>query len=90
MIVEAAVQEDVDVIALSVLSGAHMTLFKRVRELMDKNGVGDVALVGGGIIPDQDVATLKGMGVGEIFGPGTDTRRIVEFIRKLVEEKGNR
>jgi methylmalonyl-CoA mutase C-terminal domain/subunit len=90
MIVEAAVQEDVDVIALSVLSGAHMTLFKRVRELMDKNGVGDVALVGGGIIPDQDVATLKGMGVGEIFGPGTDTRRIVEFIQKLVEEKGNR
>jgi methylmalonyl-CoA mutase C-terminal domain/subunit len=90
MIVEAAVQEDVDVIALSVLSGAHMTLFKRVRELMDKNGVGDVALVGGGIIPDQDVATLKGMGVGEIFGPGTDTRRIVECIRKLVEEKGNR
>jgi methylmalonyl-CoA mutase C-terminal domain/subunit len=90
MIVEAAVQEDVDVIALSVLSGAHMTLFKRVRELMDKNGVGDVALVGGGIIPDQDVATLKGIGVGEIFGPGTDTRRIVECIRKLVEEKGNR
>ena len=90
MIVEAAVQEDVDVIALSVLSGAHMTLFKRVRELMDKNGVGDVGLVGGGIIPDQDVAALQGMGVREIFGPGTDTRRIVECIRKLVEEKGMR
>jgi len=90
MIVEAAVQEDVDVIALSVLSGAHMTLFKKVRELMDKNGVGDVALVGGGIIPDQDLTELKGMGVREIFGPGTDTRRIVECIRKLVEEKGMR
>ena len=90
MIVEAAVQEDVDVIALSVLSGAHMTLFKKVRELMDKNGVGDVGLVGGGIIPDQDVAALKGMGVREVFGPGTDTRRIVECIRKLVEEKGMR
>ena len=90
MIVEAAVQEDVDVIALSVLSGAHMSLFKRVRELMDKNGVGDVGLVGGGIIPDQDVAALQGMGVREIFGPGTDTRRIVECIRKLVEEKGMR
>ena len=90
MIVEAAAQEDVDVIALSVLSGAHMTLFKRVRELMDKNGVGDVGLVGGGIIPDQDVAALQGMGVREIFGPGTDTRRIVECIRKLVEERGMR
>jgi methylmalonyl-CoA mutase C-terminal domain/subunit len=87
MIVEAAIQEDVDVIALSVLSGAHMTLFKRVRELMEKNGVGEIALLGGGIIPDQDVAALKKMGVGEVFGPGTDTRRIVEYVKKLVEEK---
>jgi methylmalonyl-CoA mutase, C-terminal domain len=87
MIVEAAVQEDVDVIALSVLSGAHRTLFKRVRDLMEENGLGDVALLGGGIIPDQDVAELKAMGVREVFGPGTDTHRIVTFIRELFEGK---
>ena len=87
MIVEAAVQEDVDVIALSVLSGAHRTLFKRVRDLMEENGLGDVALLGGGIIPDQDVAELKAMGVREVFGPGTDTHRIVAFIRELFEGK---
>jgi methylmalonyl-CoA mutase C-terminal domain/subunit len=90
MIVEAAVQEDVDVIALSVLSGAHRTLFKRVRDLMDENGLGDVALLGGGIIPDQDIGELKKIGVREIFGPGTDTRRIVEYIRELFEKKHER
>ena len=90
MIVEAAVQEDVDVIALSVLSGAHRTLFKRVRDLMDENGLGDVALIGGGIIPDQDVGELKKMGVREVFGPGTDTRRIVAFIKELFENKQER
>ena len=87
MIVEAALQEDVDVIALSVLSGAHMTLFKRVRDLMEKSGLGGVTLVGGGIIPDQDVAALKALGVGEVFGPGTDTRRIVEYIRRRFESQ---
>lgn len=87
MIVEAAVQEDVDVIALSVLSGAHMTLFKRVRDLMERSGLASVALLGGGIIPDQDVAALKAAGVGEVFGPGTDTGRIVEYIRKVFEAK---
>ena len=87
MIVEAAVQEDVDVIALSVLSGAHRTLFKRVRDLMDENGLGDVALLGGGIIPNQDIDELKKMGVREVFGPGTDTRRIVEYIRELFEKR---
>ena len=90
MIVEAAVQEDVDVIALSVLSGAHRTLFKRVRDLMDENGLADVALLGGGIIPDQDIGELKKIGVSEIFGPGTDTRRIVEYIRELFEKKHER
>ncbi len=90
MIVEASIQEDVDVIALSVLSGAHMTLFKRVRDLMDERGLSDVALVGGGIIPDRDVEALKRIGVGEIFGPGTDTRGIVEYIRKLIEEKSDK
>jgi methylmalonyl-CoA mutase C-terminal domain/subunit len=87
MIVEAAVQEDVDVIALSVLSGAHMTLFKRVRDLMEQSGLSSVTLLGGGIIPDQDVAALKAAGVGEVFGPGTDTGRIVEYIRKVFEAK---
>ncbi len=87
MIVEAALQEDVDVIALSVLSGAHVTLFKRVRDLMKQSGLEDVALVGGGIIPDQDIGTLKALGVGEVFGPGTDTRQIVEYIRKLFAAK---
>jgi methylmalonyl-CoA mutase C-terminal domain/subunit len=87
MIVEASIQEDVDVIALSVLSGAHMTLFERVRELMQEHGLGDVALIGGGIIPDRDIEALKRSGVGEIFGPGTDTREIVQYIRKLIEGK---
>jgi methylmalonyl-CoA mutase C-terminal domain/subunit len=85
MIVEAAIQEDADVIALSVLSGAHMSLFKRVRALMEENDLSDVPLIGGGIIPDQDFAPLKEMGVREIFGPGTDTREIAKFIRGLFE-----
>jgi methylmalonyl-CoA mutase C-terminal domain/subunit len=87
MIVEAALQEDVDVIALSVLSGAHRTLFKRVRDLMEQSGLGDVALLGGGIIPDEDIGALKALGVNEVFGPGTDTRHIVEYIQKLFLEK---
>ncbi|UCG52948.1 MAG: cobalamin B12-binding domain-containing protein [Candidatus Latescibacterota bacterium] len=86
MIVEAAIQEDADVIALSILSGAHMTLFKRVRSLMEENDLADVPLIGGGIIPDQDVGPLKDLGVREVFGPGTDTREIAKFIRNLFEE----
>jgi methylmalonyl-CoA mutase C-terminal domain/subunit len=83
MVVEAAIQEDVDVIALSILSGAHMTLFKRVRVLMEENGITDVPLIGGGIIPDQDIAPLKALGVSEVFGPGTDTRDIAKYIQGL-------
>jgi methylmalonyl-CoA mutase C-terminal domain/subunit len=83
MIVEAALQEDVDVIALSVLSGAHMTLFKRVRELMADNDMADVPLIGGGIIPDQDIEPLKKLGVSGVFGPGTDTRDIAKYIQGL-------
>ena len=83
MIVEAAMQEDADVIALSILSGAHMTLFKRVRELMIENDMEEVPLIGGGIIPDQDIEPLKKLGVSEVFGPGTDTRDIAEYIQGL-------
>jgi methylmalonyl-CoA mutase C-terminal domain/subunit len=87
MIVEAAIQEDVDVVALSVLSGAHMTLFKRVRELMADNDMADVPLIGGGIIPDQDIEPLKKLGVSGVFGPGTDTRDIAKYIQGLFGAK---
>jgi methylmalonyl-CoA mutase C-terminal domain/subunit len=86
MIVEAAVQEDADVVSVSILSGAHMTLIPRVRELMDERGLGDVRLIGGGIIPDDDARKLLEIdGVAAIFGPGTDTRDIVSFIEKLFD-----
>jgi methylmalonyl-CoA mutase C-terminal domain/subunit len=81
MIVQAAVQEDVDAVALSILSGAHMTLFPRVLALMREKGIGDVLLTGGGIIPREDMAALKQSGVGELFGPGTPTTAIIDYIR---------
>ena len=81
MIVEAALQEDVDVVGLSILSGAHTTLFPRIVNLLKENGLDDVLVLAGGIIPDQDVPALKEMGVRGIFGPGTSTEEIVEFIR---------
>ena len=84
MIVQAAVQEDVDAVALSILSGAHMTLFPRVLELMREHGIGDVLLTGGGIIPKEDMAALKQKGVGDLFGPGTPTTAIIEYIRGAV------
>ena len=87
MIVKAATQEDVDVVSLSILSGAHMTLFPRVRKLMNENGLDGVPLLGGGIIPDKDAEELKRMGVNEIFGPGTDTRDIVTYIHALFKNK---
>lgn len=81
-IVEAAVQEDVDVVALSVLSGAHMTLFPEVMRLMLDRGIGDRLLTGGGIIPNDDMSTLSLQGVGRLFGPGTNTQDIVGYIRE--------
>jgi methylmalonyl-CoA mutase C-terminal domain/subunit len=84
MIVQAALQEDVDAVALSILSGAHMTLFPRVRELMNERGLTDVLLTGGGIISKEDMAALQGKGVGELFGPGASTAVIVEYIRDWV------
>ena len=84
MIVQAAVQEDVDAVALSILSGAHMTLFPRVLELMRERGIGDVLLTGGGIIPPEDIAGLKAIGVKELFTPGTSTQDIVRFVREHI------
>ena len=81
MIVEAALQEDVDAIGLSILSGAHMTLFPRVLQLMKDKGLVDVLLFGGGIIPAKDIAELKKAGVGEIFTPGASTTDIVRYLR---------
>jgi methylmalonyl-CoA mutase C-terminal domain/subunit len=84
MIIEAAVQEDVDIVSVSVLSGAHMTLIPRIRELMNTSGLADVKLIAGGIIPDHDAAELKRLpGVAGIFGPGTSTKDVVAFIEGL-------
>src|SRR5215470_16276712 len=81
-IVEAAVQEDVDVVALSILSGAHMTLFPEVLALMQKRGVGDRLLTGGGIVPPEDMEVLAKKGVGRLFGPGSSTQDIAAYIRQ--------
>jgi methylmalonyl-CoA mutase C-terminal domain/subunit len=85
MIVAAAVQEDVDVVAMSVLSGAHMTLFPRVRELLEEAGAEDILLTGGGIIPDEDAEVLKAKGIGQLFGPGTPTGEAVSYIREWAQ-----
>lgn len=86
MIVNAAVQEDVDVVALSILSGAHMTFFPAVKKLMNENGIGDVLLTGGGIIPRSDMESLEKQGVGKLFGPGTPTTEPIEYIRSWVSQ----
>jgi methylmalonyl-CoA mutase C-terminal domain/subunit len=80
MIVEAALQEDVDVIGISILSGAHMTIFPKIKKLMDEKGVDDVLLTGGGIIPKEDIKELEKLGVGEIFTPGASTSAIADYI----------
>jgi methylmalonyl-CoA mutase, C-terminal domain len=80
-IVEAALQEDVDVIAMSILSGAHDYLFPKVMELLKEKNVGDMLVIGGGIIPDEDIPALKACGIAEVFGPGTATENIVNYIR---------
>ncbi len=88
MVVDAALQEDVDVVSVSILSGAHMTLIPRVRELMNERGLGNVQLIAGGIIPDADAAALKKIaGVAGIFGPGTSTQDVVTFIQSLVTNR---
>jgi methylmalonyl-CoA mutase C-terminal domain/subunit len=82
MIVEAALQEDVDVVGLSILSGAHMVLLPRVTELLRQRGGEDILVIAGGIIPDEDVEPLKQAGIAAIYGPGTPTSEIVSFIRE--------
>ena len=86
MIVSAALQEDADVIALSSLNNAHMTIFPNVLNLMKDKGLDDVLLVGGGIIPKKDGETLEGMGMGKLFGPGTPVRDTVDYITSWVQE----
>jgi len=80
MIAQAAVQEDVDVVGLSILSGAHMTLFPRVKKLLDAAGRGDILVTGGGIIPPEDMEALERLGVGKLFGPGTPTTDLIKYI----------
>ena len=87
MIVDAAVQEDVDAIGISILSGAHMTLFPAILDEMRKRGAGDMLLFGGGIIPDEDKEELEKMGVAKIFTPGAPTEDAIQFLRKAVESK---
>lgn len=82
MIATAAVQEDVDVVGLSILSGAHMTLFPRVRDLLLEAGRDDILLTGGGIIPKEDMDALQAQGVARLFGPGTSTQELVDYIRE--------
>jgi len=86
MIVEAAIQEDVDAIGVSILSGAHMTVFPRILALLKAKGMDDVLLFGGGIIPDQDIEKLNRQGVGALFTPGASTGKIVSYIKGWVQE----
>lgn len=86
-VVAAAVQEDVDAIGLSILSGAHMTLFPRVVELARQEGLDDIIVFGGGIIPDEDIPRLKELGVTEVFTPGARMDDIIEFIRSHVRKE---
>jgi methylmalonyl-CoA mutase, C-terminal domain len=88
MIAEAALQEDVDVVGLSILSGAHMALVPRIREVMDAHELGDVPIILGGIIPEEDRAALQALGVAAIFGPGAVTEEIAARIREIVRGKG--
>ena len=87
MIATAAVQEDVDVVGLSILSGAHMTLFPRVRELLAEQGREDILITGGGIIPKADMEELSRGGVGKLFGPGTPTGELIDYIRAWFAER---
>lgn len=84
MIAEAAIQEDVDVVALSILSGAHMTIFPRVQALLKEKGAGHILITGGGIIPKEDMEELEKRGIGKLFGPGTSTEEIIAYLKSQV------
>ena len=86
-IVETALQEDVDVIALSILSGAHMTLFPKIMELVKERGLDEILVFAGGIIPKEDISPLKKIGIAEVFGPGTPTDTLVKFVRENMQKK---
>lgn len=86
MIVEAAIQEDVDVIGISILSGAHMTILPKILNLMKEKGLDDVLLTGGGIIPEEDIEKLKKLGVGELFTPGAPTYEIADYIKQWCKD----
>ena len=88
-IVETAIQEDADVLGLSVLSGAHMTLFKKLLGLLEERDASDIVVIGGGIIPEGDIPLLKEMGVAEVFTPGAPTTKIVEWVRSNVVDDSN-
>jgi len=87
MIADAAIQEDVDAVGVSILSGAHMTLFPAIRELLDQNGARDMILFGGGIIPDEEVRALEEKGIDRLFVPGTPTDEIISYIKSRFESK---
>ena len=89
MIINAAIEEDVDIIALSVLSGAHMTIFTKVKELMDSAGLDNVLLTGGGIIPEEDMDILSQKGIGRLFGPGTPVEETINYLIGWVHENRN-
>jgi methylmalonyl-CoA mutase, C-terminal domain len=89
MIATAAIQEDVDVVGLSILSGAHMTLFPRVLALLKEEGRDDILITGGGIIPKEDMEALHAMGTGKLFGPGTPTSELIEYIRNWFVERSH-
>jgi methylmalonyl-CoA mutase C-terminal domain/subunit len=83
-IIETAIQEDVDVIGLSILSGAHMYIFPKIIQMLEEKDMSDILVIAGGIIPNEDISELKKIGIREIFTPGTDTKRIVEFIKSHI------
>ncbi len=85
-IVNAAIQEDADVIALSILSGAHMTIFTKVKQLLEKENISDILITGGGIIPENDMKELYDLGIGNLFGPGTPVKEIIDYIQNWVKK----
>ncbi|MBX2888912.1 MAG: cobalamin B12-binding domain-containing protein [Ferruginibacter sp.] len=89
MVVNAALQEDVDAIGVSILSGAHMTVFSKLLELMKEKNMNDVLLTGGGIIPEEDISTLTTLGIGKLFAPGTPTTEIANYINDWVKQNRN-